>query len=126
MEDGFGMKVTRINPTPKTVPSLRLSTCSKWKKRCGESELAMAAGRVRYAKVNILGALPAGNCRTGLTCDQENTHRTEPETKDAMLKPDPVHNQIISTVIKEMDYGDRKVRFLNITHLTQSRYGHPS
>lgn len=51
MEDGFGMKVTRINPTPKTVPSLRLSTCSKWKKRCGESELAMAAGRVRYAKV---------------------------------------------------------------------------
>lgn len=51
----------------------------------------------------------------------------QPETNYTMLEPEPVHNQIISTVIKEMDYGDRKVQFLNITHLTQFRYdGHPS
>ena len=51
----------------------------------------------------------------------------QPETNYTMLEPEPVRNQIISTVIKEMDYGDRKVQFLNITHLTQFRYdGHPS
>ncbi|KAL9362968.1 hypothetical protein Peur_045753 [Populus x canadensis] len=54
-------------------------------------------------------------------------HYRQPLTNYTMLEPEPVHNQIISTVIKEMDYGDRKVQFLNITHLTRFSYdGHPS
>ncbi|KAJ6924061.1 hypothetical protein NC652_017388 [Populus alba x Populus x berolinensis] len=60
-------------------------------------------------------------------CGYSPVHYRQPETNYTMLEPEPVHNQIISTVIKEMDYGDRKVQFLNITHLTQFRYdGHPS
>jgi len=68
------------------------------------------------------------NCRNatwdeGGRCDVD----IQPEANYIMLEPEPVYNQIISTVIKEMDYGDRKVRFLNITHLSQFRYdGHPS
>ncbi|KAF9680842.1 hypothetical protein SADUNF_Sadunf06G0163400 [Salix dunnii] len=57
----------------------------------------------------------------GGRCDID---RTRDKLHNAIT--DRVYNQIISVVIKEMDYGDRKVQFLNITHLTQSRYGHPS
>jgi hypothetical protein len=50
------------------------------------------------------------NCRNGKwdeggRCDMDR----QPLTNYTMLEPEPVHNQIISTVIKEMDYGDRKV-----------------
>ncbi|KAB5552145.1 hypothetical protein DKX38_009456 [Salix brachista] len=64
-----------------------------------------------------------GTWDEGGRCDVD----IQPETNYTMLEPEPVYNQIISTVIKEMDYGDRKVRFLNMTHLSQFRYdGHPS
>jgi hypothetical protein len=50
------------------------------------------------------------NCRNGTwdeggRCDVD----IQPEANYIMLEPEPVYNQIISTVIKEMDYGDRKV-----------------
>ncbi|KAG6744007.1 hypothetical protein POTOM_052711 [Populus tomentosa] len=64
-----------------------------------------------------------GTWDEGGRCDVD----IQPEANYMMLEPEPVYNQIISTVIKEMDYGDRKVRFLNVTHLSQFRYdGHPS
>ncbi|CAK7341917.1 unnamed protein product [Dovyalis caffra] len=89
---------------------------------------------------NNLGAIPARKCRPGLTYNPDYTLGNgtwddggqcavarQQETTYTMLEPEPGHNQIISTVIKEMDYGDRKVQFLNITHFSQFRYdGHPS
>lgn len=44
-----------------------------------------------------------------------------------MLEAEPLNNVLISNVIKEMDYGNRKIQFLNITYLTEFRKdGHPS
>lgn len=51
----------------------------------------------------------------------------QPETSYTMLEPEPIFNKFISNVIEQIKYGNRKVQFLNITHLTQFRYdGHPS
>ncbi|KAJ6967442.1 protein trichome birefringence-like 8 isoform X2, partial [Populus alba x Populus x berolinensis] len=45
-----------------------------------------------------------GTWDEGGRCDVD----IQPEANYMMLEPEPVYNQIISAVIKEMDYGDRK------------------
>ncbi|XP_058003387.1 protein trichome birefringence-like 8 [Hevea brasiliensis] len=53
----------------------------------------------------------------------------QPETNYMNLEPEPVNNQLISDMIKQMEleYRNSKVQYLNITYLTQFRFdGHPS
>ncbi|KAL6133681.1 hypothetical protein ACLB2K_065915 [Fragaria x ananassa] len=51
----------------------------------------------------------------------------EPERDQKHLEPDPENNPYISEAIKQMEYENWKVQFLNITYLTEFRYdGHPS
>ncbi|XP_012074397.1 protein trichome birefringence-like 8 [Jatropha curcas] len=53
----------------------------------------------------------------------------QPETNDMNLEPEPVNNQLISSMIKQMEleYRKSKIQYLNITYLTQFRFdGHPS
>ncbi|CAB4287099.1 unnamed protein product [Prunus armeniaca] len=51
----------------------------------------------------------------------------EPETDYKNLEADPVNNLYISESIKQMEYENWKVQFLNITYLTEFRKdGHPS
>lgn len=50
-----------------------------------------------------------------------------PETNAENLEADPSNNLIIYDAVKQMDYGNWKVQFLNITYLTEIRKdGHPS
>lgn len=50
-----------------------------------------------------------------------------PETNHENLEADPPNNLIIYDAVKQMDYGNWKVQFLNITYLTEIRKdGHPS
>lgn len=68
------------------------------------------------------------NCRNGTwneggLCDTFK----EPERDQKHLEPDPENNLYISEAIKQMEYENWKVQFLNITYLTEFRYdGHPS
>lgn len=58
-----------------------------------------------------------GNCDTNV----------EPETNYANLESDPPNNAIIRDAVDQMNRGNRTVRFLNITYLTELRKdGHPS
>ncbi|BFG38541.1 hypothetical protein CerSpe_248150 [Prunus speciosa] len=51
----------------------------------------------------------------------------EPETDYKNLEADPMNNLYISESIKQMEYENWKVQFLNITYLTEFRKdGHPS
>lgn len=67
-------------------------------------------------------------CRNGTwdkggQCDTD----TEPETNHTKLEDEPLNNEFISNVIKQTDYGNRSIQFLNITYLTGFRFdGHPS
>ncbi|KAK9985886.1 hypothetical protein SO802_030837 [Lithocarpus litseifolius] len=64
-----------------------------------------------------------GTWDTGGLCDTD----TEPETNRTKLEAEPLKNEFISNVIKQMDYGNRSIQFLNITYLTGFRFdGHPS
>lgn len=64
-----------------------------------------------------------GTWNRGGLCDADK----EPETNYTKLEPEPLHNKYISDAIKNMEYGNRKVQFLNITYLTEFRKdGHPS
>lgn len=50
-----------------------------------------------------------------------------PETDYKNLEADPVNNLYISESIKQLEYENWKVQFLNITYLTEFRKdGHPS
>ncbi|KAI3747160.1 hypothetical protein L6452_09608 [Arctium lappa] len=73
-----------------------------------------------YSPVHFRG----GEWNTGGRCDLSNA----PETDH--LKPEvnePLNNQIIKNMVKEMETAKRKVQFLNITYLTAMRKdGHPS
>ncbi|KAK9290376.1 hypothetical protein L1049_008545 [Liquidambar formosana] len=64
-----------------------------------------------------------GTWNEGGQCDIN----TAPETNYTKLEDEPLNNLYISDVIKQMDYTNRKVQFLNITYLTEFRNdGHPS
>ncbi|CAH8356757.1 unnamed protein product [Eruca vesicaria subsp. sativa] len=64
-----------------------------------------------------------GAWNLGGFCDAE----TEPEIDMEKMEPDPVHNNYISKVIQEMRSEHSKVKFMNITYLTEFRKdGHPS
>ncbi|GAV84914.1 PC-Esterase domain-containing protein/PMR5N domain-containing protein [Cephalotus follicularis] len=64
-----------------------------------------------------------GTWNLGGVCDGD----MEPETNYTKLEGDPLSNQFISDVIKQMEYGTVKVQFVNITYLTELRKdGHPS
>ncbi|KAG2305858.1 hypothetical protein Bca52824_025606 [Brassica carinata] len=64
-----------------------------------------------------------GTWNLGGLCDAE----TEPEIDMKKMEPDPIHNSYISEVIQEMRYEHSKVKFLNITYLTEFRKdAHPS
>ncbi|XP_015951603.1 protein trichome birefringence-like 8 [Arachis duranensis] len=64
-----------------------------------------------------------GTWNEGGNCDME----TEPEKDPKKLEPDPYYNRVISDVIRQMQYGNWKVQFLNITYLSELRKdGHPS
>ncbi|CAN8259731.1 unnamed protein product [Cochlearia groenlandica] len=64
-----------------------------------------------------------GTWNLGGLCDAE----TEPETDMKKMEPDPIHNNYIYQVIQEMRYEHSKVKFLNITYLTELRKdAHPS
>ncbi|KAK4834402.1 hypothetical protein QYF36_021954 [Acer negundo] len=70
-----------------------------------------------------LQTLRNGTWNEGGTCDKQ----IEPETNYTRLEADPINNQLISHVFKQIRYEDRKVQFLNITYLTEFRFdGHPS
>ncbi|AED90987.1 Protein trichome birefringence-like 9 [Arabidopsis thaliana] len=58
-----------------------------------------------------------GTWNTGGLCDAE----IEPETDKRKLEPDASHNEYIYKVIEEMRYRHSKVKFLNITYLTEFR-----
>ncbi|AAG51447.1 Protein trichome birefringence-like 8 [Arabidopsis thaliana] len=64
-----------------------------------------------------------GTWNLGGLCDAD----TEPETDMKKMEPDPIHNNYISQAIQEMRYEHSKVKFLNITYLTEFRKdAHPS
>ncbi|KAF2307689.1 hypothetical protein GH714_030809 [Hevea brasiliensis] len=66
-----------------------------------------------------------GTWNTAGRCDVD----IEPEADFMNLEPEPVNNQLISDIIKQMEleYRNSKVQYLNITYLTQFRFdGHPS
>ncbi|KAJ8754749.1 hypothetical protein K2173_012138 [Erythroxylum novogranatense] len=64
-----------------------------------------------------------GTWNNGGQCDIA----TQPETDYSQLESQPIYNQYVSRVIKQMNNGNRRVHFLNITPMTQFRYdGHPS
>ncbi|KAL9236215.1 hypothetical protein vseg_010915 [Gypsophila vaccaria] len=64
-----------------------------------------------------------GTWYTGGTCRESMS----PETNKTKLQADPLFNQYISEVVKEMGASDMKVNFLNITYLSEFRSdGHPS
>ncbi|KAM6547654.1 hypothetical protein CsatB_019330 [Cannabis sativa] len=64
-----------------------------------------------------------GTWNEGGNCDIH----VEPETDYKKLEADPPYNQIMYNAIKQMDNGNWKVKFLNITYLTEIRKdGHPS
>ncbi|XP_010452537.1 PREDICTED: protein trichome birefringence-like 9 [Camelina sativa] len=64
-----------------------------------------------------------GTWNLGGLCDAE----MEPETDKRRMEPDASHNEYIYKVIEEMRYRHSKVKFLNITYLTEFRKdGHPS
>ncbi|KAJ4885796.1 Protein trichome birefringence-like 8 [Raphanus sativus] len=64
-----------------------------------------------------------GTWNLGGLCDAE----TEPEIDMKKMESDPVHNFYISKVIQEMKYEHSRVKFMNITYLTEFRKdGHPS
>ncbi|XP_006407433.2 protein trichome birefringence-like 8 [Eutrema salsugineum] len=64
-----------------------------------------------------------GTWNLGGLCDAD----TEPEIDMKKMEPDPIHNNYISQVIQEMRYEHSKVKFLNITYLTEFRKdAHPS
>ncbi|CAF1935351.1 unnamed protein product [Brassica oleracea var. botrytis] len=64
-----------------------------------------------------------GTWNLGGLCDAD----TEPETDMMKMEPDPIHNSYISEVIQGMRYEHSKVKFLNITYLTEFRKdAHPS
>lgn len=70
-----------------------------------------------------MGVRRNGTWNLGGLCDAE----TEPETNMKKMEPDPIHNNYISQVIQEMRYEHSKVKFLNITYLTEFRKdAHPS
>ncbi|XP_076934514.1 protein trichome birefringence-like 8 [Bidens hawaiensis] len=64
-----------------------------------------------------------GEWNTGGHCDRSK----EPETSYINPESEPLNNQIIMKVVKEMEATKRKVKFLNISYLTTMRKdGHPS
>ncbi|EEF31856.1 conserved hypothetical protein [Ricinus communis] len=66
-----------------------------------------------------------GTWNTGGRCDVD----MQPETNYMNLEPEPVNNQLISNIIKQMEleYRIKNIQYLNITHLTRFRFdGHPS
>ncbi|KAI3518751.1 hypothetical protein L1887_07563 [Cichorium endivia] len=64
-----------------------------------------------------------GEWNTGGHCDRSKA----PETDYMMPESEPLNNQIISNVVKEMETAGHKAQFLNITYLTTMRKdGHPS
>ncbi|CAN8298354.1 unnamed protein product [Cochlearia groenlandica] len=64
-----------------------------------------------------------GTWNVGGVCDAD----TEPETDTRKMEPDATHNRYIYEVIEDMRYRHSKVKFLNITYLTEFRKdGHPS
>ncbi|PKU86151.1 hypothetical protein MA16_Dca001982 [Dendrobium catenatum] len=63
-----------------------------------------------------------GSWDTGGSCDKE----TIPSTKEKKLRAEPWSNGVITEVMKK-EGENKKVRFLNITYLTEQRSdGHPS
>lgn len=64
-----------------------------------------------------------GEWNTGGHCDRSKS----PETNYTNPETEPLNNQIISNIVKEMQTTKRKVNFLNVTYLTTMRRdGHPS
>ncbi|KAL2323045.1 hypothetical protein Fmac_027424 [Flemingia macrophylla] len=64
-----------------------------------------------------------GTWNVGGHCDKE----TQPEDDPIKLETEPYYNIFISGVVKQMQYGNRKAHFLNITYLSEFRIdGHPS
>lgn len=73
---------------------------------------------------SFLGVCRNGTWNLGGLCDADR----EPESDMKKMEPDPIHNNYISEVIQEMRYEhSSKVKFLNITYLTEFRKdAHPS
>nr|XP_043635050.1 protein trichome birefringence-like 8 [Erigeron canadensis] len=64
-----------------------------------------------------------GEWNTGGHCDRSMA----PELDYKNPETEPLNNQIIMNVVKQMEIGKQKVQFLNITYLTAMRNdGHPS
>ncbi|XP_050227485.1 protein trichome birefringence-like 8 [Mercurialis annua] len=66
-----------------------------------------------------------GTWNTGGRCDID----VQPEINYTGLRAEPLNNQLISTIIKQMELDPKikNVKYLNITYLTQFRFdGHPS
>ena len=64
-----------------------------------------------------------GDWNTGGHCHEI----TQPETNVTEAEAEPLNNVFISEVVKQMEYENRNVQFLNITYLTGFRKdGHPS
>ncbi|KAH7512203.1 hypothetical protein FEM48_Zijuj12G0065700 [Ziziphus jujuba var. spinosa] len=64
-----------------------------------------------------------GTWNEGGWCDSN----VGPETNYTNLESDPFQNLVIYNAIKQMDYGNWNVQYLNITYLTEFRKdGHPS
>ncbi|XP_029129400.1 protein trichome birefringence-like 8 [Cajanus cajan] len=66
--------------------------------------------------------------RNGTWDDGGHCHKEkQPENDPTKLETEPYYNIFISDVVKEMQYGNRKAHFLNITYLSEFRIdGHPS
>ncbi|XP_075638167.1 protein trichome birefringence-like 8 [Castanea sativa] len=110
----------KVNMTMDTMEAFRrsLQTWKSWALQNLDSNRSHIFFR-SYSPVHYRN----GTWDKGGRCDTD----TEPETNHTKLEDEPLNNEFISNVIKQTDYGNRSIQFLNITYLTGFRFdGHPS
>ncbi|XP_024019687.1 protein trichome birefringence-like 9 [Morus notabilis] len=110
----------RVNMTMDVMEAFRrsLQTWKSWALRHLNPEKSHIFFR-SYSPVHYRN----GTWNEGGNCDMN----VGPETNTENLEADPSNNLIIYDAVKQMDYGNWKVQFLNITYLTEIRKdGHPS
>ncbi|PON82894.1 Protein trichome birefringence-like [Trema orientale] len=110
----------RVNITMDVMEAFRrsLQTWKSWALKSLDPERSHIFFR-SYSPVHYRN----GPWNVGGNCDMNMA----PETNYNHLEADPSFNQFIYNAIKQMDYVNWKVQFLNITYLTEIRKdGHPS
>ncbi|KAF4396916.1 hypothetical protein F8388_004884 [Cannabis sativa] len=111
----------KINMTMDVMEAFRrsLQTWKSW----AMNSLDPEKSHIFFRSYSPASTIRNGTWNEGGNCDIH----VEPETDYKKLEADPPYNQIMYNAIKQMDNGNWKVKFLNITYLTEIRKdGHPS